>query len=90
VLEAGRQVIAVPARVHLLDRALEQEADDFLLVAEVVMQVALADAAMLGDPVGRYRRRAALVEELQGGIDDAGLGIAGGHKSLDRIAQELA
>ena len=73
-------MIPVPARVHLVDRALEQEADDFLLVAEVVVQVALADAAMLGDAVGRYRGRAVLVEELQGGVDDAGLRIAGGHK----------
>ena len=58
VVERGRKMVAVPAGVHLVDGALEEEADDFLLVAEVIVQVALADAAVLGDAVGGYRRRA--------------------------------
>ena len=75
-------MVAVPAGVHLVDRALEEEADDFLLVPEMVMQVALADAAVLGDAVGRYRGRAVLVEEFERGVDDASLRVAGGHGSF--------
>ena len=79
VLERGGEVIAVPARVHLVDGALEEKADDFLLVVEMVVQVALADAAVLGDAIGRDLGGAVLVEELQRSVDDAGLRIAGGH-----------
>jgi hypothetical protein len=62
VFERGGEVIAVPAGVHLVDGALEEKADDFPLVVEMVVQVALADAAVLGDAIGRDLGRAVLVK----------------------------
>jgi hypothetical protein len=55
---------SVPTRVHLIDRQLEQCADDVALIVEVVLQVALADAAALGNLVGRDRG-ALLVEQFE-------------------------
>src|SRR5262249_53179627 len=68
-----------PAGVHLPDRLLEQREDDLALVAEVILQVALADAAALGDAAGGDRRGTVLVEELQCRLQDAELRGAGCH-----------
>lgn len=59
--------------VHLL----EDGADDVFLVAEMVVEVAGADAGGGGDMVGGHRPGPLLVEEFDGGFDDPVAGFHG-------------
>ena len=49
----------------------EQRADDLLLVAEVVVEVAGAEPGVRGDVIGRHPRGPALVEQPPGRVADA-------------------
>src|SRR6185437_6719083 len=72
-------MIAVPARIHLLNRLLEQSADDVALVAEVILEITLADVRAFRDARRRDSRRPVLIKELQGGLQNTQLGGPGGH-----------
>jgi len=76
VLRRRAQMIAVPAGIHFVERALKQRTHDFLLVAEIVVEVALADPTVRGNAVCRYGRRAVLIEQLQSRIEYPSLRIA--------------
>jgi hypothetical protein len=79
VADSRLRMILIPAGVHLVHDVAEDRLDDLVLGFEVVVQIALADAAGLRDPVRRDGGRPELVEESQGGIDDSSLGLARGH-----------
>ena len=54
--------------------------NDLLLVAEVIVQIALADPASLGNSIGRDRGCAVLVEKFYRGRDDPLLRLVTRHK----------
>jgi hypothetical protein len=58
-------------RLHPLVEGRAQLADDFVLVAEVVVEIAGADAHFAGDFRCRDLRRAAPVEEDEARLEDA-------------------
>src|SRR5262245_37990037 len=68
---AGQGIELVPAGKLLLEEAT----NDFLFVAEVVVEVAGADAEGVGDVIGRDRRCARLIEEMQGDRQDTFTGL---------------
>ncbi len=77
-----RQVIPVPTGIHLADGLLKYRVDDLLLVAEVVLQVALADTATFGNAIGRHCGTAMLVEELECRLQDSELRGARSHAAF--------
>src|SRR5690606_24482306 len=78
VLEVGRAVDRHGQRgVQPRFAAGEQLVDDVVLVAEVVVQVARADAQVRGDVVGGDVRFALRVEQRQGRVEDALVGVPG-------------
>jgi len=77
------------SRFHPLLELLEQQRDDLVLIAEVVVKIAGADVLLIGDMVSGNARFAAFVEKLQAGLQDAVTGFHGASAGSDERQESM-